>query len=412
VKQSPAVSLSQKLIGGEEALGAFFKEMLYVYNLGERSASVLNEMEVIETTGDFFWKHLHPSFLAVFLPAGTKTGLVPVYENARTATFRRLAGSADIRKTADAALKKGSIRMRRIVIRRRTLSLAAIPLRAGKEKFGVLVFAAQKLPEARIAAAAGCCAVTSVSLHTLRFYQEILKNERLVAVGQTISGLSHDIRNILVGLGGGLDLLETGTKNRNWDTTEEALNLSRRGHERLTNLVLDMLDFSKTRVPVYETRDLNVFVGDIAADIAETLKNNVTIATETDPALPPVALDYPKIDRIITNLLNNAVESFAADAADNTPEKKKKIVTVTTRFIPESKTAEIRIADNGCGIPKKDLDKIFEIFYSTKGTRGTGLGLALAKKIVEDHRGTMAVSSVIGKGTTFTLSLPVSSKQG
>ena len=117
-----------------------------------------------------------------------------------------------------------------------------------------------------------------------------------------------------------------------------------------------------------------------------------------DPDLKEVVIDVMAIQRCILNLISNAI-----DACN---EKEKGTVKVSTKLWKNKRNFKISISDNGKGIKKKNIEKIFQIFFSTKGIKGTGLGLAVTQKIIQEHNVKIKVNSTLGKGTTFSVTLP------
>jgi len=127
----------------------------------------------------------------------------------------------------------------------------------------------------------------------------------------------------------------------------------------------------------------------------------VEIVKELDPSLGEVLLDPKGFHRCLLNLISNAVDACLFDSS----EGKKWVVKVKTIREPDG-TVRFDVSDNGCGMDEEVKEKLFTTFFSTKEGRGTGLGLLIAQKIVQDHAGTITVESQLGKGSTFTIRLP------
>jgi two-component system NtrC family sensor kinase len=124
---------------------------------------------------------------------------------------------------------------------------------------------------------------------------------------------------------------------------------------------------------------------------------NITVVKEWDPDLPPVMADRSQLQQVFMNILMNGVQAM----------EEKGTVTIVTRRAPADGHVEVVISDSGCGIPPDVIDRIFDPFFTTKASgKGTGLGLSIAYGIVTEHRGTISVTSEVGKGTTFTVRLP------
>jgi two-component system, NtrC family, sensor kinase len=120
---------------------------------------------------------------------------------------------------------------------------------------------------------------------------------------------------------------------------------------------------------------------------------------DVDPDHPAIPMDYAGMHQVIMNLLSNAMDAV---------EQGKGLIRVECRYDAENRVSIIEVTDNGGGIAPSMMKHVFELFHSTKGNRGTGLGLAVAKKIVDEHEGSITVRSAPGQGTTFTIRLPVS----
>lgn len=238
-----------------------------------------------------------------------------------------------------------------------------------------------------------------LAIENTEFYQAKLQSERLAAVGQTIATLSHHIKNILQGLKSGSYLIDLGLQNQDHDTIRRGWSILERNQSRIFNLVMDMLSYSKDRQPALESCDLNQLVAEVVELVqARAAETNITIAQSLAPNLPQVLVDEDGIHRATLNLLANAL-----DACEGQPSPH---IHVSTHWDEASSTASICIQDNGVGIAPDELAHVFQLFTSSKGTRGTGLGLAVSQKIVREHGGEIRVESELGRGTSFTIELP------
>ncbi len=255
----------------------------------------------------------------------------------------------------------------------------------------------------------------ALAVEDTSYYKAMLQAERLAAVGQTIASLSHHIKNILQGVRGGSYLIELGladhgkslskgepdeaATNKAVDTIRKGWGIVERNQERISALVMDMLTFSKEREPEPRAADLNELVKDVA-ELMQVHANDMNVILESgiDPAMPVLMFDPEAMHRALLNVVTNAI-----DACD---EVEGATVTVSSQYDPEQKLARLVITDNGAGIAPEDLDSIFHVFVSRKGGRGTGLGLPVSRKILEEHGGQILVASEPGKGSSFTLELP------
>jgi signal transduction histidine kinase len=255
----------------------------------------------------------------------------------------------------------------------------------------------------------------ALAVEDTSYYKALVQAERLAAVGQTIASLSHHIKNILQGVRGGSYLIELGLGDHDTatkgdepdeesaqkavDTIRKGWGIVERNQERISALVLDMLTFSKEREPEPQPSNLNEVASEVV-DLMASRAEEVGVDLVWRPArdMPTLMFDPEALHRSILNVITNAI-----DACDEAEEGR---VIVTARYDDEAKVAQIVIEDNGGGIAPDDLETIFTVFVSRKGGRGTGLGLPVTRKILEEHGGQVRVESTLGKGSRFTLELP------
>ncbi len=238
-----------------------------------------------------------------------------------------------------------------------------------------------------------------VAVENVRLYEANIKAEKLAAVGQAIAGLGHCIKNILNGMEGGSYILQSGLDKKNDNSIHEGWDILKRNSSRLKDLMLDMLAYSKPREPVYAEINGNSIPKEVVELLHEKAKSKgVDLQFIPDKDLGEVMLDGKAIYRGLLNLVTNALDA-------SLPEKGK--VEVKTRLLPEGKQFQVIVRDNGCGISEEYLAKLGKTFFSTKGSEGTGLGLSVTYKVIEEHRGNVQVDSKIGAGTTFTVTLPI-----
>ncbi len=237
-----------------------------------------------------------------------------------------------------------------------------------------------------------------IAIENLRLTMRALKAERLAAIGGVVAGLSHDIRNILGALRGGAYVMEQIVSESSDPDLREAWEIVRHGTDTISALVEDMVSYSKDRRPAKEPVDLN----GLAARVTERFlprahEQGVVLRFDARPELGDVPLESPSIDRVLSNLIANALDAVGTGGG---------VVRVETGLDEEGAQAVITVSDTGCGIPAENLDRIFDLLFSTKGSKGTGFGLAVTKKIVEEHGGRVEVESEVGRGTTFRILLP------
>jgi signal transduction histidine kinase len=222
----------------------------------------------------------------------------------------------------------------------------------------------------------------------------LIETERFAAIGELSASVAHGIRNPLAGIKAAAEFasLEISDGHPLRETITDIVTEADKLEARITNL----LDFAKP----FEPHPAPCRIADIVADAAASLQSQMTargiaLVVDADPALPPVELDYAQIEQVLLVLLSNAVDAMPAGGR----------ITIAARVVEDGRV-RIDVGDTGPGIPPDQLRRVFTLFFTTKA-RGTGLGLAVAKKIVERHRGTITVHSEPGNGTRFTIDLPL-----
>lgn len=241
-----------------------------------------------------------------------------------------------------------------------------------------------------------------LALSNADLYLQNLQAERLAAIGETVAQLSHSIKNMLQGLRGGADVVEMGLTKNDLKLARGGWTILQRNLSRIISLTMNMLAFSRQRRVEVELVRLAPII-DECVQLLETAcqAKQVAILTDVDAEMPPVPVDAPLIHQLLMNLLSNAVEAVEPGLG---------AVTVKAHYAPASDghgpVAVLQVIDNGPGIPASKQQWVFEPFNTTKGIKGTGLGLAVARRVAEEHGGKIRVSSEEGRGATFTVTLP------
>ena len=240
-----------------------------------------------------------------------------------------------------------------------------------------------------------------------RLQEELITSERLAATGQTVAGLAHYIKNILNGLKGGTYVLNVALDKSDTDKIKDGWTMIERNVGRISDLVLDLLAYSKERKPEKENCFPNEIVKEVSA-LMETRarENNIEIKTDVDPLLGEVFVDPTAIHRSLLNLVSNAIDACIFDSAS-----KGFWQVAMTSAIAKNHMIKFEVTDNGMGMDEETKEKIFSSLFSTKGERGTGLGLLVTEKIIKENGGMMDVASKKGEGTTFTIYLPYQEKE-
>ncbi|MGD2097015.1 MAG: response regulator [Desulfobacterales bacterium] len=239
-----------------------------------------------------------------------------------------------------------------------------------------------------------------------RLEKELLKSERLAAVGQTVAGLAHGIKNILHGLKGGSYLVDIGIKKNDSEKLKKGWDMIKRNIGRTSNLVMDLLSYSKEREPEFEACLPNQIADDVCALVEDKAReHNVKLVKDFDDSIGEVLMDPNSVHEVLLNLMSNAVDACLFD------EDTSKNFRVALKTIREKDNViQFEISDNGVGMDEAVVKKLFTSFFSTKGHRGTGLGLMVTRKLIEEHNGSIDVNSQPGKGTTLTVRMPYKQK--
>ena len=244
---------------------------------------------------------------------------------------------------------------------------------------------------------------TGLALANAELLSEKLHAERLAAMGETIASLSHSIKNILQGLRGGGDVVEMGLKRQDLDVASNGWNILKRNLDRIVALTTNMLAFGRQKQVEYEFTRIGTLLDDCAQLLEPICRDkNIPLIIDADPELPPIPIDPSLMHQAMMNLMGNAVEAVSREPGT---------VTVSARYREATKPGtlpwvEVAVIDNGPGIPPDRMKWIFEPFHTTKGLRGTGLGLAVTKQIIAEHGGKIRVESAPDMGSTFRVALP------
>ncbi len=263
-----------------------------------------------------------------------------------------------------------------------------------------------------------------LALSNADLYQQKLQSERLAAIGETVATLSHSIKNILQGLRGGADVVEMGLKKNDLKIATNGWGILKRNLDRIISLTMNMLAFSRQRRIEPEL----IRVGSIIDECVQLLEGQaatkqVALLADVDPEMPPVPMDSSLIHQALMNLITNAVEavepgvgavtikaSYLPNGSPILRSRTSRLPSLTDSRMTTTPAVEIAIIDNGPGIPASKQPWVFEPFNTTKGLKGTGLGLAVAKRIAEEHGGKITLDTQEGKGATFRITLPADAR--
>jgi two-component system NtrC family sensor kinase len=225
----------------------------------------------------------------------------------------------------------------------------------------------------------------------------VAQSERLASVGMLAAGVAHEINNPLGGILAltSLTLEDLKPDDPSRENLEEVVHQT----QRCRDIVRGLLEFSRQSRMGADLADLNKILDDSLALISrQAAFFNVVLVKEYDPQLPAVLADRSELQQVFVNILVNAAQSIDGHGT----------VKIITRRADDADSVEALVSDTGRGIPPEEIGRIFDPFFSTKPSgQGTGLGLSIAYGIITSHKGTIQVASELGKGTTFTIRLPV-----
>lgn len=227
-----------------------------------------------------------------------------------------------------------------------------------------------------------------------------LEAERMAAVGQTVAGLAHGVKNLITSLEGGMYMLKSGFSKGKLDRVEKGLGMLDRNIERIAVFVRSFLSFAKGREIKVELNDPAAIAAEVAESYTVQAKSlGIDLKHKKTGTIEPAPIDYESMHECLTNLVGNAID--ACCMSDHTDS-----CHVTVRTFEKDETIHYEVIDDGCGMDYEVKRKVFTTFFTTKGLGGTGLGLLMTQKIIQEHGGRIEMVSEPGQGTTFLISLP------
>ena len=224
--------------------------------------------------------------------------------------------------------------------------------------------------------------------------------DKLTSIGLLISSISHGLKGLLSSLDGGFYLMDTGLKKDNRERFLKGWDIAQRNLERIRNMVLDILYYAKDREPYWQKTDANEMLKEVHGIVkSKAEKLGVELVLDCDNNAESFMADQKAVRSLLINLAENSIDACRVD-----DKKDGHKVEMLTRNHPEH--IEFEISDNGIGMDQETREKVFSLFFSSKGTEGTGLGLFISNKIAQEHGGNIMVESEFGKGTRFIVKLP------
>lgn len=225
-----------------------------------------------------------------------------------------------------------------------------------------------------------------------KLIEDNLQSERMAAIGQTVSGLSHYSKNLLGSVGASIELIDEGLEANDTESIKPSWRIMKRSIARISNIIEDMLAYSKERKPLLEACSVDALIDDALASLEPmltkqsiTIEKNVRVENEC-------TLDARGIHRCLLNLLVNAMDAVVVNGEG---------WICISAWTENDGELHITVEDNGAGIDEAVLEKIFDPFFSTKGARGTGLGLAVTRKVIEEHGGHIVANNRESGGGVF-----------
>ncbi len=243
------------------------------------------------------------------------------------------------------------------------------------------------------------CGHGGLALLTAFLAHHRLQHERLAAMGETVASISHSVKNMLQGLRSGAGAIDLALGRGDLELAREGWPILARNLDRVYALTFNMLAWSRSNTTELSLVQIEPIIQD-AVELVRGACNrrNVILHVSVQPDMPPVPIDATAILQVFLNVINNAI--------DATPSKTG-VVAINATLDDVCEHVRITITDNGCGIEPENKDQVFRAFHSTKGQRGTGLGLAVARKVVHEHMGTIDLLEVHSGGTRCAISLPL-----
>jgi two-component system, NtrC family, sensor kinase len=416
-----------------EPAAAAMVNLKILYQLGAQLGSSFNVDQVLEVVMDLIFEHIKADRGIVLLVDPRSGELIPKIVRARDEEeSKKINDNGDaskapeqihasrtiinhVLKNGEGVLSSNAMADRRFNKGKSIHSMGirsalCVPIKArkltdkgGDETIGVIyidssvknyTYAPEQL---RLLTAIGLQA--GMAIQNAKLYQTGLEAERLAAVGETTAALSHSIKNILQALRGGADVVEMGLRGSNLVQASKGWRIVDRNLDKIYQLTLNLLAYSKQREPQLEMVNPRKVVDECLELVAQGAnEKGVMVVGDVDETHPAVPMDPAGMHQVLMNLLSNALDAV---------EPKRGLVRIECRYDEANKQSVIEVIDNGAGIPSAMMKHMFELFHSTKGNRGTGIGLAVAKKIVKEHEGSISVRSTPTEGTTFTIRLPV-----
>jgi len=282
-----------------------------------------------------------------------------------------------------------------------TRNLLCVPLRSSERLWGVLELINKHddadFDEADLRLTEAIGAQIALAMENAHLHAEIVIKERMAAIGRTVSGLAHCVKNILNGIRSGSAVVDRCLREENYSRVRDGWQVVRKNNEMLSSLVLDMLSLARDTTFHPFPTDVN----DLCEQICQLMtdkaaESGITIGATPADDLPEVMTDPTQLYRSLLNLVSNAMDACQEGGR----------VAVRVYLAKGRSRFTISVSDNGMGISAENRAKLFTEFFTTKGNQGTGLGLPVTAKLIAGMGGSITFHSVVGRGTRFVLALP------
>jgi len=227
---------------------------------------------------------------------------------------------------------------------------------------------------------------------------------QLTSIGLLVGSISHGIKGLLTGLDGGIYMVNSGFQKNKPERVKKGWEMVQRNVERIRSMVLDILYYAKDRELIVEDVDIVELVAEIREGLEKKASDlDIDLSIDIADGIGSIPADPQAVRAMLLNLLENSLDACRTDSS----KEKHRIRLAARRAAP---WLMIEVEDNGIGMDRETREKAFSLFFSSKGLKGTGLGLFISNKIVDKHGGSIAVESEPGAGTRFQVRLPIEAK--
>lgn len=403
------------VLASPDPAAAAMHHLRLVYEITSLTAKTIERDELLNRVMDLIFEEFQPDRGFILLQHGASERPDPVVIRYKTRPRTRDEGHIPVSRTivqhvirhgegilASNAMTDPRFRSGDSVREYGIRSAICVPIKTRDRNFGVIHIDSSVANftytegQLRLLTAIGQHA--ALAMVTSSLIGERMRTERLAAIGETVASLSHAIKNILQGLRGGADAVQLSLNRGDLALAKEAWPILSRNLDRIFTLTQNMLAYSKQRSPELETVNLRSLVEEVVSLVQPQCdQRRIALLLDLDEAMPPFPMDANAVHQALMNLITNAIDAV--------PDRKGAI-SIKTRYDADAQRAEVMVADNGPGVNPEVAKTIYDVFSSTKGQRGTGLGLAVTRKIVREHGGEISFSSKPKEGAVFTFWLP------